>query len=424
MVQLDNDCFAFGGPMMAVGPALALLAGRVGPVTATEAVPLAGALGRVLAADLVAPFNVPPHDNAAVDGYAVFFDDLAADGPTVLPVTARVAAGQWLGRPALPGEAVRIFTGAPMPAGMDTVFMQEDCRTGSAAGTDGGATVILPAGIRRGVNRRLAGEDVREGSVVLAAGRRLRPEDIALAASLGHAELTVRCRLRVAVFSTGDELRQPGRELAPGAVYDANRFALIALLTRLGCAVTDLGILPDRLETIRDALAEAAGGHDALITSGGMSAGEEDHVKPAVEANGRLDFWRLAIKPGRPVALGRVRDAVFVGLPGNPVAVVVTFLRIAQPILLRLMGAAAETPRPIPVRAAFGHKKKPGRREFLRGSLTRAADGTLEATKYPRDGAGVLSSLVESEGLIELPEDLARVEAGMTVDFLPFKEFL
>ncbi|WP_434619740.1 molybdopterin molybdotransferase MoeA [Azospirillum sp. B2RO_4] len=421
MVQLDNDCFAFGGPMMAVEPALALLAGRVGPVTATETVPLSDALGRVLAADVVAPFNVPPHDNAAVDGYAVFFDDLAADGPTVLPVTARVAAGQWMGRPAVRGEAVRIFTGAPMPAGMDTVFMQEDCR---GVSTECGATVTLPAGIRRGVNRRLAGEDVRGGSVVLAAGRRLRPEDIALAASLGHAVLTVRCRLRVAVFSTGDELRQPGQALEPGAVYDANRFALIALLTRLGCAVTDLGILPDRFETIRDALAEAAMSHDALITSGGMSTGEEDHVKPAVEANGRLDFWRLAIKPGRPVALGRVRGAVFVGLPGNPVAVVVTFLRIARPILLRLMGAADERPRAIPVRAAFAHKKKPGRREFLRGSLARGEDGALLASKYPRDGAGVLSSLVESEGLIELPEDLAGVEPGMTIDFLPFKEFL
>ena len=421
MVQLDNDCFAFGGPMMAVEPALALLAGRVGPVTATETVPLTDALGRVLAADVVAPFSVPPHDNAAVDGYAVFFDDLSADGPTVLPVTARVAAGQWLGRPAVRGEAVRIFTGAPMPAGMDTVFMQEDCRSSD---DEGGSAVTLPAGSRRGLNRRLAGEDVREGSVVLSAGRRLRPEDIALAASLGHAALPVRCRLRVAVFSTGDELRQPGQPLEPGAVYDANRYALIALLTRLGCAVTDLGILPDRFEAIRDALAEAAAGHDALITSGGMSTGEEDHVKPAVEANGRLDFWRLAIKPGRPVALGRVRDAVFVGLPGNPVAVVVTFLRIARPILLRLMGAMDETPRPIPVRAAFAHKKKPGRREFLRGTLAREQDGALSATKYPRDGAGVLSSLVDSEGLIELPEDLARVEPGMIVDFVPFKEFL
>lgn len=415
MVQLSNDCFAFGGGMMAVDRAMSLLADRVRPVTATETVPLTDALGRVLAADVVAPFSVPPHDNAAVDGYAVAFDDVSADAPTTLPVTARVAAGRALGRTVPRGEAVRIFTGAPMPAGLDTVFMQEDCRV------EGGA-VTLPPGIRRGANRRLSGEDVAAGAVVLTAGRRLRPEDIGLAASLGRRELPVRARLRVAVFSTGDEVREPGTALDAGAVYDANRFALLALLTRLGCAVTDLGILPDRFEAIRDALAGAAATQDALITSGGMSTGEEDHVKAAVESTGRLDFWRLAIKPGRPVALGRVGEAAFVGLPGNPVAVVVTFLRIARPILLRLMGAADETPALFPVRAAFAHKKKPGRREYLRGSLVRGANGSLSVVKHPRDGAGVLSSLVESDGLIELPEDLAGVEPGMTVDFLPFNE--
>lgn len=415
MVQLSNDCFAFGGGMMAVDRAMSLLADRVRPVTATETVPLTDALGRVLAADVVAPFSVPPHDNAAVDGYAVAFDDVSAGAPTTLPVTARVAAGRALDRAVPRGEAVRIFTGAPMPAGLDTVFMQEDCRA------EGGA-VTLPPGIRRGANRRLSGEDVAAGAVVLTAGRRLRPEDIGLAASLGRRELPVRARLRVAVFSTGDEVREPGTALDAGAVYDANRFALLALLTRLGCAVTDLGILPDRFEAIRDALAGAAATQDALITSGGMSTGEEDHVKAAVESTGRLDFWRLAIKPGRPVALGRVGEAAFVGLPGNPVAVVVTFLRIARPILLRLMGAADETPALFPVRAAFAHKKKPGRREYLRGSLVRDAGGALSVVKHPRDGAGVLSSLVESDGLIELPEDLAGVEPGMTVDFLPFNE--
>lgn len=420
MAQLTDDCFAFGTKPMRIEEALALIAERMPVLAGTETVPLSAADGRIAAEDVFAGHDLPPFANSAVDGYAVRHADLAAEGETVLPVSGRLAAGAAAGEGAA-GGAVRIFTGAPMPAGMDTVFMQEDCR---AIESEGGATVTLPAGNRRGVNRRLAGEDVREGSVVLSAGRRLRPEDIALAASLGHGTLEVRCRLRVAVFSTGDELRQPGQALEPGAVYDANRYALIALLTRLGCAVTDLGILPDRFEAIRDALAEAAAGHDALITSGGMSTGEEDHVKPAVEANGRLDFWRLAIKPGRPVALGRVRDAVFVGLPGNPVAVVVTFLRIARPILLRLMGAADETPRPIPVRAAFAYKKKPGRREFLRGSLTREHDGALAATKYPRDGAGVLSSLVDSDGLIELPEELAGVEPGMIVDYLPFKEFL
>ncbi len=415
MVQLSNDCFAFGGGMMAVEPALARLAGRLHPVTGTERVALSDALGRALAGDVAAPFNVPPHDNAAVDGYAVFFDDLLPGGDTVLPVTARVAAGHPLGRPGRRGEAVRIFTGAPMPAGFDTVLMQEDCRAE-------GDTVAIPPGIARGANRRCAGEDLRAGSVALAAGRRLRPEDIGLLASLGCREVEVRRRLRAAVFSTGDELREPGVPLGPGCIHDANRFALIAALRQLGCVVTDLGILPDRCAAIRDALAAAAAGHDVLVTSGGMSTGEEDHVKAAVEAQGSLDFWRLAIKPGRPVALGRVGEAAFVGLPGNPVAVMVTFLRIARPILLRLMGVVEEPPALFPVRAGFTYKKKPGRREYVRATLARAADGVLTAVKHPRDGAGILSSMVESDGLVELPEEATRVEPGAIVDFLPFSE--
>ncbi len=415
MAQLSNDCFAFGGEMMAVGKALALLAERVDAVTGTECVALSDALGRVLAGDVVAPFDVPPHDNSAVDGYAVFFDDLNPEGATVLPVTARVAAGHALDRAGRRGEAVRIFTGAPMPAGFDTVLMQEDCM----AGED---TVSIPAGIKRGANRRKAGEDMRKDSTVLAAGRRLRPEDVGLLASLGQREVEVRKALRVAVFSTGDEVREPGVPLDAGCIYDANRFALIAALRQLGCAVTDLGILPDRREAIRDALGDAADRHDALITSGGMSMGEEDHVKAAVEAQGSLHFWRLAIKPGRPVALGTVGNAAFIGLPGNPVAVMVTFLRIARPILLRLMGAAEEAPALFPLRAGFTYKKKAGRRVYVRATLARAADGVLTAVKHPRDGAGILSSMVEADGLVELPEDVTRVEPGMVVEFLPFSE--
>ncbi|MCW2236989.1 molybdopterin molybdotransferase MoeA [Azospirillum canadense] len=419
MAQLSNDCFAFGGEMMAVDKALALLAERVGPVAGIESVGLAEALGRVLAEDVVAPFDVPPHDNSAVDGYAVFFDDLAPDEKTVLPVTGRVAAGHALGRDGRHGEAVRIFTGAPMPAGFDTVLMQEDCQ---ADGDPEGGQVAIPAGIKRGANRRLAGEDMRKDTTVLAAGRRLRPEDVGLLASLGRREVAVRQRLRVAVFSTGDEVREPGVPLDAGCIYDANRFALIAALRQLGCAVTDLGILPDRREAIRDALGDAAERHDALITSGGMSTGEEDHVKAAVEAQGALHFWRLAIKPGRPVALGTVKGSVFVGLPGNPVAVMVTFLRIARPILLRLMGAAEDAPALFPLRAGFTYKKKAGRREYVRATLARSADGVLTAVKHPRDGAGILSSMVEADGLVELPEDITRVEPGMAVDFLPFSE--
>ena len=415
MAQLSDDCFAFGGEMMAVDRALELLAGRLHPVTETRRIGLADALGMVLAEDVVASFNVPPHDNSAVDGYAVFFDDLTPDATTTLPVTGRVAAGHALDRPGRRGEAVRIFTGAPMPEGFDTVLMQEDCKA------EGGA-VAIPPGIRRGANRRRAGEDMTQGSTVLTAGRRLRAEDIGLLASLGRREVAVRTALRVAVFSTGDEVREPGVPLEPGCIYDANRFALIALLRQLGCTVTDLGILPDRLDAIRGALEEAAEGHDVLITSGGMSTGEEDHVKAAVEALGGLHFWRLAIKPGRPVALGTAKGAVFVGLPGNPVAVMVTFLRIARPILLRLMGAAEEAPALFPLRAGFTYKKKAGRREYVRATLARAADGVLTVVKHPRDGAGILSSMVESDGLVELPEEVTRVEPGMIVDFLPFSE--
>ncbi len=415
MAQLSDDCFAFGGDLMPVHAALDLLRRRVAPVAVAEMVPLAAALGRVLAEDVVAPFDVPPHDNSAVDGYAVFFDDLTADGETVLPVTGRVAAGHLLGRDGRRGEAVRIFTGAPMPAGFDTVLMQEDCRI------DGNA-VTIPPGIKRGANRRKAGEDVTRGAVVLNAGRRLRPEDIGLAAALGRKELPVRRPLRAAVFSTGDEVREPGQELPQGCIYDANRFALLAVLRQLGCEVTDLGILPDSLDTIRDALQAASSEHDVLVTSGGMSTGDEDHVKAAVEALGSLHFWRLAIKPGRPVALGQVGTAVFVGLPGNPVAVMITFLRIARPILLRLMGAEESEPRLFPVRAGFAYKKKPGRREYVRATLTRDADGVLTAVKHPRDGAGILSSMVESDGLVELPEDLSRLEPGTMVEFLPFSE--
>lgn len=415
MPQLSNDCFAFGGGLMPVQAALDLLRQRVVPVAAAEAVPLPDALGRVLAEDVVAPSDVPPHDNSAVDGYAVFFDDLNPDTETVLPVAGRVAAGHPLGRAGQRGEAVRIFTGAPMPGGFDTVLMQEDCRAQ-------GDTVAIPPGIKRGANRRRAGEDVAKGAVVLAAGRRLRPEDIGLAASLGRGDLMVRRPLRVAVFSTGDEVRDPGQDLPPGCIYDANRFALLAALRQLGCAVTDLGILPDDLSTIRAALDGAAAGHDALVTSGGMSTGEEDHVKAAVEALGSLHVWRLAIKPGRPVALGQVRGTAFVGLPGNPVAVMVTFLRLARPILLRLMGAEDSPPRLFPVTAGFGYKKKAGRREYVRATLSRDAGGALIAVKHPRDGAGILSSMVESDGLVELPEDLSRLEPGETVEFLPFSE--
>ncbi len=417
MAQLSDDCFAFGGELLSMAAALELLEARAAPVVATERVPLAAAHGRILAEPVTATQDVPPHDNSAVDGYAVFFDDLVPGAPTVLPVTGRAAAGHPLPGPARRGAAVRIFTGAPMPAGPDTVLMQEDCSE-----TDG--TVRIPPGIARGANRRRAGEDVKAGATVLAAGLRLRAQALGLAAALGVADLAVYRRLRVALFSTGDELRDPGDALPPGAIYDANRCMLRALLEGLGAHVTDLGILADERAGIRAALAAAAREHELIVTSGGMSSGEEDHVKAAVEAQGRLHFWRLAIKPGRPVALGQVGRVPFLGLPGNPGAVLVTFLMLARPLVLRLAGAHPAAPRRFRVNAGFAYDKRANRCEYVRVRLEHGTEGGWVARKFPRDGTGILSSLVESEGLAEIGEGIVRIEPGMSIDFIPFGEVL
>lgn len=415
MTQLSGDCFASGSRLMTTAEALDLLEARVVAVTEAETVPLGGAFSRILAESVVASREVPPHDNSAVDGYAVFLDDLDAERETRLPVAGSVAAGHPLGRPARPGEAIRIFTGAPMPEGPDTVMMQEDCVLD-------GDHVILRPGIKRGSNRRLAGEDVKAGTTILKAGQRLRPQDIGLAASVGRTELQVRRRLRVGLFSTGDELRDPGSEAPPGCIYDSNRYTLAALLDGLGCAVTDLGILPDRLEPIRETLEAAAAGNDLVISSGGMSVGEEDHVKAAVETLGSLHFWQLAIKPGRPIAFGQIGHVPFIGLPGNPAAVMVAFLRLARPVVLKLAGCTEVTPTLFRVRADFDHKKKLNRREWVRARLVTDGAGGLKARKFPREGAGILTSMVEADGLVELPEDMTQLKAGMMVDFLPFSE--
>ena len=417
MAQLSDDCFAFGGDLLSMTAALDFLGSRVEPVARPEAVPLKAAHGRILAATLAAPRDVPPNDNAAVDGYAVAFDDLAAGATTVLPVKGRAAAGHPLLERAERGTAVRIFTGAPMPAGLDTVLMQEDCSENSGS-------VRIPPGIKRGANRRRAGEDVKAGATVLAAGQRLRAQEIGLAASMGFTALEVYRPLRVAIFSTGDEVRDPGQALPPGAIYDANRYVLHALLHGLGAAVTDLGILPDERPRITAALGDAAREHDLIVTSGGMSTGEEDHVKAAVEAQGQLHFWRLAIKPGRPVAMGQIGRVPFIGLPGNPVAVMVTFLILARPLVLRLSGAQAAPPRRFAVTAGFDYKKRSNRCEYVRARLERSEDGGWVARKFPRDGAGILTSMVESDGLAEIGEGISRIEPGARIPFIPFSEVL
>jgi molybdopterin molybdotransferase len=420
MAQLSDDCFAFGGPLMTVAEAGALMARRLRPVTEPERVRLMEAAGRILAEDIVAGADIPAHDNSAVDGYAIHFDDLSQGRETRLPVLpARATAGHPV-KDAVPrGRALRIFTGAVMPPGPDTVMMQEDCAVEHG---EAGEVVVIRPGIQRGANRRRAGEDVRAGTVVLKRGTRLRPQDVGMAASVGRAEVQVYRRLRVALFSTGDELREPGTALSAGAIYDSNRYTIAALLAGLGCAVSDLGILADRPDAVRGALEAAAGGHDLIVTSGGVSVGEEDHVKAAVEALGSLHVWRLAIKPGRPAALGQVGHTPFLGLPGNPVAVMVTFYGLARALVLLLAGAVPDDPQRFRVRAGFAYRKKAERREFLRARLERDDDGVLVARRFPRDGAGILSSMVESDGLVELPEELTKLEAGTMVDFLPFSE--
>jgi len=414
VTQLLDDCFAFGGPLMTVDAALAVLLERIAPLGETETVPLAVALGRVLGEEVSAAAAAPPHANAAVDGWAFRHADLGA-GETRLPVLGRAAAGHPLAAALAAGAAARIFTGAMLPEGADTVVMQEDARLD-------GDTVVVPAGLKPGANRRKAGEDLKRGQLALAPGRRLRPQDLALAAAAGRGRLRVHRRLRVALFSTGDELAEAGAALGPGAIWDANRPMLAALLSRLDAEVSDLGVLPDRADRVTRALEQAAPAHDVLLTSGGVSTGEEDHVRAAVERLGRLHFWRLAVKPGRPVALGQVGAAVFVGLPGNPVAAFACFLRFVRPLLLRLAGCADVAPRLYPVRAAFEHRKRAGRREWLRARLVRAADGALAAEIFERQGSGLISGLVQSDGLVELDEATTEVVRGATVPYLPYAE--
>ncbi|MFL4986312.1 MAG: gephyrin-like molybdotransferase Glp [Xanthobacteraceae bacterium] len=419
MAQLSDDCFAFSGPLMPVDAVERLLMERVVSVSETEAVDLSGACGRVTAGDIIATVDLPPFDNSAVDGFAVRHADLEPSAETRLTIIDQVMAGHPAERALARGEAVRIFTGAPMPHGADTVFMQEDCRAEVGV-------VVVPAGLKAGANRRLAGEDIRSGTVALPAGRRLAPQHLALAAAIGLTEISVRRRVRVALFSTGDEIVEPGLPLPAAALYDSNRRLLAAMLARLGAEVTDLGILPDRPDSLVAAIGDAAQRHDLVLTSGGVSTGEADHVRHAVEKVGRLVFWRIAIKPGRPVAMGVIpasgagSGAAFVGLPGNPVAVFVTFARVVRPLLLRLAGAMPEPLVALPVRASFSYRKKKGRREYVRVALAQAPDGGIVANKYPREGAGVITSLTETDGLAELTEDVTMVEPGATIGFLPY----
>ncbi len=414
MAQLSNDCFAFSGPPVPLDDIVTLLGDRLLAVEGTEAVSLSEADGRVLAADVNAPMSLPPFTNSAVDGYAVRHGDLSPDQENVFSVAGRVQAGQALDVGLSPAEAIRIFTGAAMPAGADTVYMQEDTRI------DGMGRVVLPMGLKQGANVRPVGEDITIGQSVLGAGHRMRPQDVAVLAALGFTQAVVRRRVRVGVLSTGNEIVEPGEVRATTQLFDSNRVMLKAMLVRLGCEVTDLGLLRDDPAAIAAALKAAAASHDVILTSGGVSTGEADYVRDAVETVGTLVFWRVAIKPGRPVAMGVIEGIPFIGLPGNPAASFVTFVTIVRPALLLLGGTPAQMPIPIPAQATFSYSKKAGRREYVRANLTRHKDGTLAVAKFRREGAGLLSSLIETDGFVVLGEDTLSVEPGQTVEFMPY----
>jgi molybdopterin molybdotransferase len=380
-----------------------------------EEVSTLDALRRVLAADVRSLLDVPPADNSAMDGYALRSADVAAAG-TVLPISQRIPAGV-VGGPLLPGTAARIFTGAQIPAGADAVVMQEQCSVVEA----GVRIDVVP---RHGQSIRRRGEDVRRDSTVLAAGMRLSPQALGMAASVGAATIRVGPRPRVALFSTGDELAMPGEVLKPGAIYNSNRFTLRGLIEAQGGVCDDLGIVPDRLDATREALKRAAEGNDLIVTCGGVSVGEEDHLKPAVEKEGRLDLWQIAIKPGKPLAFGEVfrsdgSSAWFIGLPGNPVSSFVTFLCAVRPVLLKLQGATELAPRPIAMRADFAWPRADARREFLR--VRRNERGGLDL--FANQGSGVLTSTVWADGLVDNPGG-KTIAPGDLVQYLAFSELL
>jgi len=397
-------------PLMPFDDALALLLQKARPVCEIEPVDTMQACGRVLAQAQYSAISLPALDTSAMDGYALRVADVPVAG-TTLPVSQRIPAGH-LGSALQAGTAARIFTGAALPAGADAVVMQELC-------SHEGELVTINHRPHAGEAVRLAGSEVSAGACVLSAGVRLRPQDVGLAASVGIASLPVYRRLRVALFSTGDELVMPDEALPPGGVYNSNRFQLRALLEQLDCEVTDFGIVPDRLDATRQVLRQAAEGHDLILTSGGVSVGEEDHVKPAVEAEGDLLLWKIAVKPGKPLAYGRISDAALIGLPGNPVSSFVTFLLLVRPFILTMQGVARVEPLRLSLTAAFDWPRPDARREFLRGRLT--ADGRVEL--YGHQGSAALSSIVWADGLIDVPP-ATPVACGDTIRFLPYAQLL
>jgi len=414
---LIDDCFLHDKDRLRHHEALAILKARLNPVAGTEMVALADAHGRILAQNIIAPRDVPLADNSAVDGYAFRFKDHEPAGG-FFPLEQRIAAGHPSDTELAPWAAARIFTGAIMPPGADTVAMQEDCERHDQ---DGKHFVIIPQGLKKGANCRKAGEDLAKGTALLEPGHRLRPQDTAAIASIGLNQVSVFKRLRVAVLSNGDEIRRPGTELKHGEVYDSNHFLLRGLLEQVDVEIEDLGVLNDTHDRIVATLKDAASRSDMLLTTGGASRGEEDHILSALDELGQRHMWQLAIKPGRPMMFGQIENCVFLGLPGNPVAAMVCFLLYARPVLSLLGGGPFPEPRRFQVPADFEvPKKKPDRREFYRGTLATDENGRTVVRKFDRDGSGLITGLREADGLIEIPEEATAVQRGGLVDFIPF----
>ncbi|MGD2137740.1 MAG: molybdopterin molybdotransferase MoeA [Gammaproteobacteria bacterium] len=412
---MNASCTPDSVTLTAFEDALEQLLGDARPCGETETVALAAARDRVLATRLYSDINVPPADNSAMDGYAMASQDYQAAGEYTVAVSQRIAAGQ-AAVPLEAGTAARIFTGAPLPAGADTVLMQEHCIAG-----EGSVTFTAP--LRAGANVRRAGEDIAARDAILEAGQRLRPQDIGLAASVGIAGLPVYRRVRVASLFTGDELVEPGRALAAGQIYNSNRYLLNGMLEGMNCELLDHGPVPDNLEATRQAVTAAARTADLVVTSGGVSVGEEDYVRLALEDLGELRLWRIAVKPGKPLAYARVQDTPFIGLPGNPVSAFVTFCLFVRPFVHRLQGRADVLPRGVPVPAAFEWRKSGKRREYLRARLVQNGRDGPHLEIYPNQGSGVLTSTCWADGLAEIPVGTS-VAPGDTVRFYPFSELL
>jgi molybdopterin molybdotransferase len=417
--KLNDDCFVLDKDRIAHHEALAILKSRVHPAVESEEVPLAEASGRFLAEALISPRPIPAHDNAAVDGYAFVHSAYNKGKGAKFIVAGEASAGHPFQAKPPPDSAVRIFTGAVMPSGLDSVVMQEDVRV-EQIGNE--RWVHIPPGLKQGANRRLAGEDSKPGDVLVEVGTPLRPQEVATAAATGLDRLRCYAPLKVAIISTGDEILRPGEAFAPGRVYDANAAMLKGLIQAAGAEAVDLGILPDNAELVRATLSDASRRYDVVVISGGASQGAEDHVVRSIDALGKRHLWQIAIKPGRPMSFGQIGDCVVLGLPGNPVAVFVCFLIYVRPVLTRLAGGVWPEPVSFPLPASFAQKKKVGRREFWRARLTRTG-GRLSVAKFARDGSGLISSMREADGLIDVAEDVSEVREGDMVDFIPFTEF-